>query len=266
MLRQLSTFLLVLLFATTASAGDWSPTNRIKPGENRSYQFTTLDDSVMLDARACATSLFSWQQDIAGSNAVAEATLYECPTMTSVVANCSPVTELVKDVGGMAVLRKPGFYLLDTTTAPTSSGIARMTAFCSKNLATQENFIVRRTYLDQMTITQGSVFAAAFNPGNRTKGFFIVNFQEFTDTPTVLFLIEHQIFDFARNLCVGDNETTEDSRQLLMMGLTSASGEIDGVVNKSCPRPLSNNMQIRVSVSGALATAEVTAIWYGHPN
>ncbi len=134
--RRLVLLLVLLGWAwTPAQAADWTHNNKIQPGENRNYLWTGTEASSMLDARRCGTIAFSYEDDIDGSNTTALASLYACPKIDSVKADCTLHTAFTDDTLELKSIFKPGFWLIDDITAPTASGVARISAFCGSQIA-----------------------------------------------------------------------------------------------------------------------------------
>ena len=128
--------LVVLLFCGAASAGNWEHNNKIQPGENRNYIMPNGNEeaSAMLDARRCGTISFAYERDILGTNNSARASLFHCPKIDSVKADCLLIEAYIADAFEIISTHRPGFWLVDDITEPASGGVARMAAYCGSQL------------------------------------------------------------------------------------------------------------------------------------
>lgn len=253
--------LLLVLFAAPTLASDWSHNNRIKPGENRSYEFTALDDSAMLDARACATTVFSWDQDITGSQLTGEGTLYSCPQVDSATAQCTIVSQLKDYETAMAVSEKPGFFFLDTTTAATGTAISRLTAFCAREFVRSPNY-VRKVQLHDAVLGFGPAVEIPFSAGNFTRGYFVIQTTGTTGGASTVVKIENGATGDEWTMCLS-NTITSDTDQIMLFG--GEGYESGNGVNTDCNRALSRDLilDINVSVGGSMGVE----IWfYGIPH
>ena len=130
--------LVVLLFCGAASAGNWEHNNKIQPGENRNYIMPngTTEASAMLDARRCGTISFAYERDILGTNNSARASLFHCPKIDSVKADCILAfgDPFIVDMFELVSTHRPGFWLVDDITDPAGGAVARMAAYCGSQL------------------------------------------------------------------------------------------------------------------------------------
>jgi hypothetical protein len=132
----LRTLAVLLLLSGTAAAADWEHNNRIQPGENRNYVMPSgmTEDSAILDGRRCGTMSFAYERDIEGTNNVARASLFACPKADSVKADCLLIEAYTTDAFEIISTHRPGFWMVGNITDAGSGGVARMAAYCGKEL------------------------------------------------------------------------------------------------------------------------------------
>ncbi len=267
MTRRLWIALLVLLFASSATAADWGTNNRIKPGENRAYNFTTTTDSAMLDARSCGTTVFSWQRDYTGSQETAKASLHSCPTATSIIANCETVMDWQEDTNAMNVLYRPGFFLVEATIAPTSTAIARVTAFCAKETVSQENYVQRLELETARLVPVDTPYIRAFNPNGRRVGIFVFDNQLFNNSPVITMDLQSSEFGEVASVCdTADGPGVNASEDTYFMVVGATNMEQLGQFDQDCNRPMWESMVINYSMTGVGSDATFDLIYYGLPN
>lgn len=130
----MKTFLMltVALVALPALAGDWS-SKRLEPGSVSTYEWNSLDDSTALNATRCGTVIFSYYDDVEGSDTDAAATLVSCKSGGTAIGSCSTVSSFASDTSSFLDIRGFAFYKVDVTAAP-ASGTARISAYCSETI------------------------------------------------------------------------------------------------------------------------------------
>jgi hypothetical protein len=264
MLRQFLIAWLIAMFALPAAAADWSHNNRIKPGENRNYEFTVDEDSSMLDARACATTVFFWHQDVTGTQDTGEATLFSCPRIDSVQSACKKLMEFNDDESSMAVGDKPGFFYVRTDTAPTGTAVSRVGAFCTDQYVGLPNYIRKVQLLVPTEVVQGAPLVLAVNELGYDKGYFVMETTGVNGGASLSVALRNNDPGNNWNICVFDTVTT-NTDEVMIVGGESYELAGGGGVDTDCNRPLTRDMEINMSVS--VGGSIFVALWfYGIPN
>ena len=260
--------LLLVLFAAPALAADWSHNNRIKPGENRNYEMAVgAADSSMLDARSCGTTVFSWNQDITGVQATADVVLYSCPKADSVVANCRIVQTLTDAETAMAVSEKPGFFFVDVISAPTSTAVARVSAFCTSTFTSKPNY-VRRAEIFFNVVTDVLPLTKPLNQPGFTRGYLILELNSAAGSPLFEVIIRNGVIGDDWEICnsgAAAMALNGDDYVILFGGegyeQTTSTG-----VDLDCNRALSTDMEIHVLTPVGSSSGNVRGTFYGIPN
>lgn len=262
--------ILLLFFCGVASADDWDGGNRIKPGETRSYIVEGMGNSEILDARACATTIFNWEQDITGTQTTAEATLQSCAVVDpATVAECDAVTYLIDSEAGMAVSNKPGFFWMQVHIAPTGTAIGRMSAFCSDEFVAKPNFVSKIQLLDDANATAGTTIFPITLPSHYTRGYFVSESTVDSGTPAHIVSVQNSLTTNSWLICTGAIGFLGVDAVMLVGGegferTPGTAPQAALGVDIACNRALTKDMDISIFVNAGAMDFDVW--FYGIPN
>jgi hypothetical protein len=258
--------LLGLLLFSSPAAADWEPNNRIKPGESRIYEWQPVVDPSMLDARACATTIWSFEKDTISGSGLARANLYTCPRIDSVVSNleCKVVQRFKDDEFDLAANHKPGFFFLDVRGQSIPPAIAQVSVYCSDKYVAKANYIRKDVLLDTRAIHPTGIVDVPFNTSPYTKGYFVFH----TSDPVGSIFLTLTILsaDDGNILCVHPTSIGGNDDYVMALGGDEFELAGGGGVDLVCNVPLPGTVIFRYVSFTAGAEADLDVTFYGIPD